>query len=296
MTLACRWHGFAARLVGGEVSPTYYAVLRIALAAILLVRQSDWLDSWFAFEHHRWVTGLDFATGFGEEPRLESPLMFGVALGPWWTTLLVYVRTALALLLLLGVRARATALALALVSFAVLGADRYRYFHHLYLLYFAIACSSLAPLGARFSLEAWFRRAWLRWKERPTPLPSVASAWPLQVIRTLTLSIYASAGIGKLSAAWLSGDNLSLLTSMGLLTGFLWEGLVKMLGMATLAIGVCATELALPFLLAARRTRWIGIGVGVGFHALIGASMWVSSFGVEMLLLLGAFAVKRLDP
>jgi hypothetical protein len=293
--LAFRWQRFATWLVAGEVPPTYYALLRIGLAATLLVRQSDWLAPWFSLAHHRWVTGLDFATGLGLEPRLESPLGIGVALCPEWTTLLVYLRTVLAVLLLLGIRARATAFALAFVSFVLLGADRYRYFHHLYLLYLALACSSLAPLGTRFSVEAWFRRFWRRSNEHAalSASTSLAPAWPLQVIRALTLSVYASAGMGKLSAGWLSGDILALLTSMGLLTGFVWGWLVKTLGLVALAIGACATELALPVLLAVRRTRFFGLGVAVGFHTLIGGSMWVSSFGIEMLLLLGAFAVKR---
>lgn len=294
MTLGARLQRYTTCLVAGEVSPTYFAVLRIGLAATLLVRQSDWLAPWFEFEHHRWVTGLDFATGFGVEPRLESPLALGIAFGPWWTTTLVYMRTVLALILLVGVRARATALLLALVSFALLWADRYRYFHHLYLLYLAIACSCLAPLGSRFSLDGWIRRLWQRRHEK-SRARLLASAWPLQAIRALTLSVYASAGLGKLSDQWLSGENLRWLTTMGLLSGPLWEWLSANFGMAALAIGACATELALPVLLAVRRTRGLGLGVAVSFHALISSSMWVSSFGFQMLLLLGAFAVKRSD-
>ena len=67
---------------------------------------------------------------------------------------------------------------------------------------------------------------------------------------------------------------------------------MKAFGAAGLPMGACATELALPVLLALRCTRWFGLGVAVGFHALIGGSMWYR-FAIGMLLLLGAFAVKR---
>ena len=39
MTWSAHWQRCATWLIGGEVSPTYYAVLRIGLAGTLLVRQ-----------------------------------------------------------------------------------------------------------------------------------------------------------------------------------------------------------------------------------------------------------------
>ncbi len=64
------------------------------------------------------------------------------------------------------------------------------------------------------------------------------------------------------------------------------------LGYGGVAKLVCLTELALPALLAARATRRSAIVVAALFHALISASMMVSTFGAQMLVLLLAFWPK----
>ncbi len=291
-----RWlHALSSRaqqLLEGDVTPWVYSWLRIALATTLLVRHSDWLSRWIFLQHHRWVRGLDFLGTQGSPPLLVSPLGWGVALGPGWTLGLVYARTGLAIALLLGVRPRAAALALAAVSYTLLAADRYRYFHHLHLLYLAIACLSVAPTGERLSLEGLLERGWARFRALRVRSKARASpVWPLQVIRALVMSVYLSAGLGKLTGEWLAGDILAFLDQSRVLQGSTWTLLSSGLGHANLAKLTCATELALPALLAARSTRPFGIALGVLFHTLISACMMVSTFGVEMVILLSSFAV-----
>src|SRR4051794_36107344 len=119
----------------GQVRPWIYVLLRVGLAGLLLVREADWLRPWLPLDHHRWVHGLDFSWSIRQAPYLSSPLIPGLALGPSATYWLVRARTLLALALLVGVRPRWSALLLSLTCYALLASDRYRYFHHLHVLY-----------------------------------------------------------------------------------------------------------------------------------------------------------------
>jgi hypothetical protein len=280
------------RLFCGEVSPWPYALLRVGLAAILLLRHADWLRKVIYFEHHRWVTGLDFMWSSAEAPHLVSPLVPGLVLTETTTFWLVYMRTALAVLLLAGVRSRAAAVLLAVVSYSLFAADRYRYFHHLHLLYVSIAWLALAPIDARWSLERRLRHAWRA--VRPTAaqgasVPRTSPVWPLQMIRALVMSVYLASGLSKLHGAWLGGETLQGLHRVHVIGGATWNTLHEWLGYGVLAKLTCVTELALPALLAFRSTRGWAIGAAIGFHALISASMGVSTFGIQMVVLLLAF-------
>lgn len=255
----------------GEVRSWIYVLLRVALAALLLIREADWLRPWLSLDHQRWVHGLDFSWSIREPPYLVSPLVPGLVLGPSATYWLVRARTALALALLVGVRPRWCALCLALVSYALLAADRYRYFHHLHVLYLSIAWLALAPPSPRFALRRW----------RP--------AWPVLLVRAWVTSIYLAAGSSKLTGAWLSGQTLAELARLHALDGRTWALLQRVVSDSVAAKLVCLTELGLPFLLAFRPTRRGAVLIGAAFHALLSACMAVSTFGVEMALLLLSF-------
>jgi hypothetical protein len=73
------------------------------------------------------------------------------------------------------------------------------------------------------------------------------------------------------------------------LGGATWTTLHHWLGYGGVAKLTCGMELALPALLALRATRRGAVIVAAAFHACISASMMVSTFGAEMLVLLLAF-------
>lgn len=279
--------GLLERVFSGRVDARVYALLRVGLALLLLVRQSDVLAPWLPLEHHRWVHGLDFSWSTAEEPHLVSPLVPGLALGATACTVLVYARTALACGLLVGVRSRWCAAGLALVSYWLMFSDRFQYLHHLHLLFLSIAWLSLAPLDARFSLEARLRGA--------APLPS-APAWPLLLLRALVMSVYLAAGLAKLRQGWLSGETLQILEILGMLRGAAWQALRDTLGYATIAWAIAMAELALPLVLAWRVTRRAAVYCGWALHLGVSASMNVSSFGAEMAWLLLAFLPRVTPP
>jgi hypothetical protein len=282
------------RIFSGSVRGPIYPALRIGLAAIFLVRHADWLRPWVFLEHHRFVRGLMFANSAGAEPQLLSPMIPGLSLSDASTRLLVYARTLLAVSLLLGVRARASAIGLAFVSYLLLAADRFRYYHHLHLLYVAIAWLALAPIGSSLSLERGFSRllAWFGGRARPlTQRVWDASnpLWPLQLIRALTISVYLAAGLSKLDWSFLRGDALRQLEQFNVLKGGFWEAVRDLVGYGGVGTLACIAEFALPLLLLLPPTRRAAVLLGFGFHLGISLCMPVYSFGAQMAVLLLAF-------
>lgn len=279
-------------LFAGRVDGRVYTALRVGTALVFLVRHSDWLRPWVFLEHHRFVRGLMFLEASPAEPRLMSPLIAGFSLGDGATRALVLARTALSVLLLLGVRAQLSAGLLAAVSYTLILADRYRYYHHLHLLYVCLAFLALAPIGRSLSLEhalgGFLRR--LRGDSRPKAASDVLSPlWPLQLIRALVVGVYGAAGVSKLDASWLAGDALRHLERVYVLKGTVWEAVRGLAGYRGVAVGSLVVELLLPVCLLLPRTRRLAVLGGLAFHVGISLSMPVYSFGVQMAVLLLAF-------
>jgi len=281
-------------LFEGTVKSWVYSAIRIGTAAIFLVRHADWLRSWVYLEHHRFVRGLMFLGAPPAEPRLNSPLIAGLSLGETANNAFVYLRTLLSVLLLLGVRARLSAGLLALVSYTLFAADRYRYYHHLHLLYVTLAWLALAPIGSSLSLEHAVGRLVQRWRGHgvaasPSTLLADTPIWPLQLIRALVLSVYLAAGVSKLDATFLNGDALRHLERLFVLKGPFWGLLRDVAGYGVVAKLSCLAEFAVPLGLVFPATRRAAIVGGLAFHAGISACMPVYSFGAQMSVLLLAF-------
>lgn len=254
------------RLFDGTVDPTAYTLLRVGIATLVLLRTNDWLRPWLRLDHHAWVTGTEYAPSIERvtEPRLASPLIPGLAGWPdSIVEVLVHGRTALAALLLLGIASRPVALALAAIGWGLMAADRFRYLHHLHLLFIACAWLALCPTS-------------------PHPAPR----WPAQILRVQVLAIYAAAGLAKLDADWLSGRTLAQLADANLVTLPFDPGAT---GWAVAAAAVAGIELALVPLLALRRTRTAAVVLAIALHAMIDASMMVSTFSATMVLLVSLF-------
>jgi hypothetical protein len=273
----------------GLCSPWCYALLRIAVALLVLVRTTDWLRPVVSLYHQTWMRGLEYDPGVEAValPALRSPLVAGLALGAGVSRALVLARTALAFLLLLGIRPQLTAGALALAGGALLAADRYRYLHHLHLLWLTVGWLALAPSGERLSVASLWRRD----GARPTEL---VPRWPLQLLRLQTVAVFAAAGAAKLDADWLSGKTLSELGQLGLIGGAVWHRALALLGARGLGIAICATELTIAgALLVPGRVRAAGVGLAVAFFAGISATMSVATFGAQMLTLVLLFLPWR---
>jgi hypothetical protein len=276
--------GNRPELFSGSVRPEVYACLRIGFALVFLVRETNVLSPVVPLEHHRWVHGLDFSWSIAREPHLVSPLLPGLALGAGLCAALGYLRIGLASALLLGFYSRASAALLALVSYWLMLSDRFQYLHHLHLLFLSIAWLSLGPLDARFSVRRWLHGG---------AAPDRAPAWPLVLLQAMVISIYLASGLAKLNQAWLSGETLQTLEMLGVLQGPFWLLARRSLGYVALAWAVALVELLLPALLARGVTRRLGVLCGWALHLGVSLSMSVSTFGVEMALLLLAFLAVR---
>jgi hypothetical protein len=121
----------------------------------------------------------------------------------------------------------------------------------------------------------------------------VAPIWPLQLLRACLLSVYLGAGISKVEPSWLRGDTLAVLGEVYILRGAAWTWILTWLEPRTLAWMTLTTELLLPALLVVPITRRVGVATGLIFHTLIGISVMVSTFGVQMAILLLAFLPRR---
>ena len=277
-------HALTARLreaLDGRVDPTAYAIVRIALATLVLVRVSDVGRGVVRFDHHLWVRGLEHhpTVEAAVEPVLSSPLVAGLpAPADALAEALVLTRLALAVCLLVGLFPRVAAGGVAAIGFFFLAVDRHAYFHHLHLLWLSCAWLALARSGERWSVMRLVR-----------PAAATAPAWPLALIRLHVASVYAASGLAKLSSDWLSGRTLTELAGAGFVSGPVWESGRAVLGASGVAASVCAAELALPLLLAWRKTRIAAVVLGIGLHLAIDSAMMVSTFGATMVALLPVF-------
>ncbi len=275
-----------SRTWDGTASPLPLALFRVGIAVIVLVRTNDWLRPIVRLDHHGWVRGTEYLPSVEAvlQPALHAPLLPLPVFAAAVATVLVHARTALAVLLLLGIAPRVSAGLLGIAGYALMAADRFRYMHHLHLLWVSCLLLALAPSGERLSVVRFFRRG-----------ADAVPRWPLQILRLQLLVAYAGAGVAKVSIDWLSGGTLARYEESGLVGGDAWQ-VVSTLGHAPAAIGVAAFELGLVPLLAFRRTRLAAVAAALVFHALLHASMMLSVFTAIMSTYLALFLPWREDP
>lgn len=269
-----RWDALWA----GEVDPLVYAILRVGVATLVLLRVSDWTAPFLQLDHHAWVSGLDHAPGAdpAETPWLEMPLVPGLP-SPHGlvAAALAWARLPLAGLVLLGIRARPAALLLAIAGYGLMALDAARYFHHLHLLWLSCALVALTPCDARLAV---IRRGG----------PS-APRWPLTLWRLQALVIYGAAGLAKLDPRWLDGTSLRLIAERFPFEGVFWDAGLGLVGHAGMATAIALWELALVPLLAWRKTRLLGVALGLALHVVLDTTTMVSTFGASMALFLVTF-------
>lgn len=264
-----------AAVFGGEVDGRVLGVVRTLVALCALVRTSDVLRPIVDLDHHAWVQGLEFApwSDVVMEPRLAVPMVPGleVLLAAPIAGALVVVRTASALAMLVGALPRLSAFVLGTSGYLLMAADRFRYLHHMHLLYTTCLLLALAPQGG------WTLRRALE----SVPVPR----WPVSLLRFHVLVIYLASGLAKLEPRWLDGTTINRLVDARLMDA----ALVDALGAVPIAWLVLLVELGLVLLLAWPKTRAFGVVVGLLFHAATALFMMVSIFPVLMGALLLLF-------
>jgi hypothetical protein len=268
----------------GQAASTPLALFRVGLALLVLVRTTHWLRPWIALDHFMWTRGPEYSPALEavREPHLFSPLLPLPDLATSSVELLVSARTGLALALLLGLWPRLSALGLFVIGYGLMALDRYRYFHHMHLLWLSCLWLALLPTPRRGLLAA------LRSGAERVP------RWPLQLLRAQAIIVYVAAGVAKLQPTFLSGQALEATARAGLVGGPLWSAASQLLGTSVLAGLIAFGELSIAACLVYRPLRPLGIALGIALHVGLQESMVVSTFGAQMALYLMLFL--RWDP
>jgi hypothetical protein len=154
-------------------------------------------------------------------------------------------------------------------------------------------CLMWAACGRRWSVDAWLAGRRPR-PPSPEATPFQVSLWPLWMIRFQVAIIYFSTGLWKLGGIqWRHGTAVHYVLNNNAFARFPTP---PPAGAASLLIlGTYTTllwELAFPFLVAFRRTRWIALFTGILLHAGMWLTMELGPFPWVML----ASYVSFLDP
>jgi hypothetical protein len=249
---------------------TPLAWARIAFAAVVIVRTTPIMRA------------IDPAIGDAVTPLMGWPhegafyaALFGLTLPPAVIELLCVARTIAALLLLVGYRPLLSGLVTGAAGYLVVLQDVFGFTFTQHLLYLGSAVIGLTDCAAVLSVRP---------EEPVSPRTSLYLLW------TFVTSIYFWAAFGKLRRDWFDGRTLGLFYEEGKFHGALARILMtddaRRAWVATLIV---STELALVPLLWVPKTRWVGLGLGLGLHVVLEQVARPDVLGWAMIALLLSF-------
>lgn len=236
-----------------------------------------------------WLTTVGFqvpeiAGGDWRQPLYLSPLSTTTA----WLLAAVMVLSGLALSA--GFKSRVSALIFAATLAYVALADRLAAFTVSKLSPTVMLALAAAPIGSRFSVDAWLRKK----RDPKTILPSLVAGGSVRFFQLVLPIFYFSSAYAKTKGDWLS-HNLVLWTHVhdSYQTGFSWAlaNALPAFMWTFFQYLVHALELGAPLWFSLRRTRPVALLLAVGMHAMIGLMFWpVRWFSLLMISMwLGAF-------
>ncbi|GIX00820.1 MAG: hypothetical protein KatS3mg111_4152 [Pirellulaceae bacterium] len=288
LTRLARWWD---RFLFHSCSPGTCVVLRIGYAILLLIcTYSWWLDGpfWFSNEGVMSPQTARALTGGRTWSLLgaidASPAVVQVGL----SALLAH---GLALLLGIGSRFQALMIFLWLVTFhhrnplILDGQDTLFRLFAFYLMWM--------PLDARWSVGRW----WFSGTVTDDPDQLRPAAWGLRLLQMQMVWLYISAAWSKLlGEPWRDGTALFYVAQMGDLYGRGWWPELLLRNEMILRYGTWAVVLAeaiLPLLLMVRRTRGVGVAVGILLHLSMEYSMHLFLF--QWMMILGLLSFLNFD-
>jgi hypothetical protein len=243
-------------------SARFLGYSRAALGALFLVRTTP-LSHWLPEPVSRVAAPL-----LGWPDHGFRAAWWGIELSDGVVIALCVARTIAAALFAAGLWTRAAGTAAAATALGILSQDAFGFRFTLYTLFVGTWLLATSGAGHRFAL-------------RPSPREqSPPSPWR---VRAFVASVYAWAGIAKLTAAWLTGETLRALYASRFLTGGLADVLFATPGRCRVAAwGVAGMELLLAPLLLVRSTRRAGLVLAAGMHAAYECTAQPDVFGWVM--------------
>lgn len=212
--------------------------------------------------------------GWPAEGRVEAAV-FGLVLPTATIKALVVVRTVGALLFMVGVFARPAGIVAVIAAYLVYAQEPFALIFTLHVLYTAVLLLACTDAVAAIAI---------------LPAKARAPASGLWLIRAFLASVYLWSGVAKLRPDWLAGRTLTALRSNGYAEGWAADLALRTPARAMAsAWSVALLELALPFLLFFRRTRFVGIAIACAMHGVFEVAMHPDVFGWVMVALLGAW-------
>jgi hypothetical protein len=257
------------------------AVLRAAIGPVVLLHLRPFLtDAW----HDRIYRDVFYEPYASWYPELPRTLYVG----------LLWVGAAAAIAMAIGLLTRvATA-----VTFGVVGYNLFLSTTHIHnnraFLLLVLAGLTAAPCGRELSADAWLRR-----RHALPPLPTVAPAWPLWLLRFEASVVYGASGLSKLvDPDWFGGTvtwHRLVQVRDRLESSILPHWAVSVLTNRTFhtyaAKLIICTELFIAFGLWWRKTRYAAVWVALCFHVAIQLTASVEVFSYLAIAALVIWAV-----
>ncbi|TWT39005.1 HTTM domain-containing protein [Blastopirellula retiformator] len=258
----------------------YYAMLRIGVAAVLLVDQLVTMLPQLSVLYGRGSTGdPQIYSWFFDRPQLHWSLLQQIS-DPQAITLAFYFWIAATIGLLIGWNTRICAIVVWALSISFTNLNMYAinagdHIHGMLLLYVM-----LTPCGAVWSIDALRRST--------SGEPSVqllASPWALRLLLIQFAFMYGASGLCKFSGHnWTAGDSLYYVLRDLSLTRFSADLLPTPYWVTQIMTwSVLVWETGFPLLILFRRTRIWALWFGVSMHLGIFVSMELGCFPLYLL-------------
>jgi uncharacterized membrane protein YphA (DoxX/SURF4 family) len=231
-----------------EIDPRPLALARILVGLAIIVK---FLSAAPEFGHFH---------GRGNYVAIPYPVQVPVVEGSTAILLVILLWGFGVIFFTLGLWTRPAGVVLTVSMLYALLSDQQMYGNHFYLLITLTALLTFANSGARFSLDAW--------NSNGADSPATVPAWPVPLLKLQLTSVYLFAGLSKINADFFAGHAFATHWRVDVLEQ--WTGISSLEAVATMTV-VVEIFLALGFWLP--RVRWVALACGVGFHAVIVATL-----------------------
>ena len=264
------------------MSPYPLSLLRIGVGVILLFKLTNISNLFYfsgispAFPDHAFSSNSSFLLDGFHAPLISH---FPVPSYDIFVSLEIAVFI-LAILFTIGLGTRIVGPLLALSYTYIFLSSAFLYHHHVFLFVLVLIILGFSHCGKRISADAFLF---------PQKNRTRVSGLAVRMIQVLVTIIYLFSFVSKLSPAWFSGEVVQIYLGTGRIGGAVAEFLVDVFPVWLLSNSAIFIEGLLTVGLWIPRVRLVVIFIGILFHIGIYATMPVSTYSFQMIVLYTAF-------